>query len=63
MYAEAKIELNEIDEDGIPDFTAMEKKGYIQALSSKKWDDRQYLWPIPSKEILINNNLTQNAEH
>ena len=51
----------EIDEEGIPDFTAMEKKGYIQALSSKKWDDRQYLWPIPSKEILINNNLTQNT--
>lgn len=51
----------EIDDDGIPDFTAMEKKGYIQVLSTKKWDDRQYLWPIPSKEILINNNLTQNV--
>lgn len=50
----------EIDDEGIPDFTAMEKKGYIQVLSTKKWDDRQYLWPIPSKEILINNNLTQN---
>ncbi|MCI5719602.1 MAG: RagB/SusD family nutrient uptake outer membrane protein [Bacteroidales bacterium] len=51
----------EIDEEGIPDFSAMEKKGYIQVLSSKKWDDRQYLWPIPSKEILINNKLTQNT--
>ncbi len=50
----------EIDEEGIPDFTAMEKKGYIQALSAKKWHDRQYLWPIPSKEIVINNKLTQN---
>ncbi|MGN1231982.1 MAG: RagB/SusD family nutrient uptake outer membrane protein [Candidatus Cryptobacteroides sp.] len=51
----------EIDEEGIPDFSAMEKKGYIQALSTKKWHDRQYLWPIPSKEILINNKLTQNV--
>ena len=51
----------EIDEEGIPDFTAMEKKGYIQALSAKKWHDRQYLWPIPSKEIVINNKLTQNT--
>ena len=50
----------EIDEEGIPDFTAMEKKGYIQDLSAKKWHDRQYLWPIPSKEIVINNKLTQN---
>ena len=51
----------ELDDERIPDFTAMEKKGYIQALSAKKWDDRQYLWPIPSKEILINGNLTQNV--
>lgn len=51
----------EIDEEGIPDFTAMEARGYIQALSAKKWNDRQYLWPIPSKEILINNKLTQNV--
>lgn len=49
-----------IDEDGIPDFTEMEKAGQIAVLSQRLWDDRQYLWPIPTKEILINENLKQN---
>lgn len=50
----------EIDEDGIPDFTEMEQAGQIAVLSQRTWDDRQYLWPIPTKEIIINENLTQN---
>lgn len=50
----------EIDENGIPDFSAMEKAGLIQVLSQRNWDNRQYLWPIPTKEILINKNLKQN---
>lgn len=50
-----------IDEDGIPDFTEMEKAGQITVLSKRAWNDRQYLWPIPTKEILINNNLKQNT--
>ena len=49
-----------IDEDGVPDFTAMEQAGQISVLSQRSWDDRQYLWPIPTKEILINENLVQN---
>ncbi|WP_195373502.1 MULTISPECIES: RagB/SusD family nutrient uptake outer membrane protein [Parabacteroides] len=49
-----------IDEDGIPDFSEMEKAGQIAVLSQRLWNDRQYLWPIPTKEILINENLRQN---
>lgn len=50
-----------IDEDGIADFSEMEKKGLVKVLSQRVFDvDKQYLWPIPSKEILINSNLTQN---
>lgn len=49
-----------IDEDGIPDFTEMEKAGQIAVLSQRMWDNRQYLWPIPTKEVLINDNLGQN---
>lgn len=50
-----------MDEDGIADFSEMEKKGLIKVLSQRVFDvDKQYLWPIPSKEILINSNLTQN---
>lgn len=50
----------EIDEDGLPDFSGMEKSGDIGILSVKGWNDRQYLWPIPSTEIKINPNMTQN---
>lgn len=52
-----------IDEDGIPDFSEMEKAGQIAVLSQRAWDDRQYLWPIPTKEILINDNLEQNPDY
>ena len=42
----------QIDEDGIADFSAMEKEGLIH--------ERQYLWPIPTSEIIINENMKQN---
>lgn len=50
----------EIDENGLADFTKMEATGKIGVLSERKWDDREYLWPIPEKEILINPNMKQN---
>jgi hypothetical protein len=50
-----------IDEDGVADFTPMYNAGLIKLLSQRKFDvGKQYLWPIPTKEILINENLTQN---
>lgn len=53
-------DVPQIDEDGIPDFYAMEKAGLIAPMSQRMWNDRQYLWPIPTKEVLINENLKQN---
>jgi len=50
----------DIDENGLADFTKMEAAGKCAAMSEKKWDDRQYLWPIPTTEIQINPNMTQN---
>lgn len=50
----------QIDEDGIADFSEMEKAGLITLVHPRMWNDRQYLWPIPTKEILINSNLKQN---
>lgn len=49
-----------IDENGCPDFSNVEATGLVQVLSQRQWDDRQYLWPIPAKEIQINKNMTQN---
>lgn len=53
--------IPEIDEDWLPDFTAMYNEGLIKILVERAFDkERQYLWPIPTKDILINDNLEQN---
>jgi starch-binding outer membrane protein, SusD/RagB family len=53
-------ETPEVDEDGVPNFDALNDAGYIKLLAIRNFPDRQYLWPIPTKEILINENLSQN---
>lgn len=54
-------EVPAIDEDGIPDFTNMYNKGLIKLITQRQFDkNRQYLWPVPSKDILINDNIKQN---
>lgn len=53
-----------IDEDGVVDFTSMYNKGYIKIIAQRYFDpSKHYLWPIPAKEILINNNIIQNPEY
>ena len=53
-------QVPEIDSDGLPDFEPMYKSGLIKLLVERKFDTRQYLFPIPSKEISINSNIKQN---
>jgi len=51
----------EIDEDGVADFKPMYDAGLVRILNQKAFDaKRQYLWPVPTKEFLINNKLGQN---
>lgn len=51
----------QVDEDGLADFAPLYKEGYAKLLTNRLFDaSRQYLWPIPSKEIIINSNLKQN---
>jgi hypothetical protein len=51
----------EIDEDGIPDFAPMYEQGLIRRMALRNFDaSRNYLWPIPTTEIAINKNMTQN---
>lgn len=50
----------EIDENGIADFSKLEQYG-INPLKTCSWNDRQYLWPIPTEEVLINDNMKQNT--
>lgn len=55
-------ETPKMDEDGVADFSSLYQNRKIKLLVERKFDvNRQYLWPIPSKEILINENIKQNA--
>jgi hypothetical protein len=51
----------EIDEDGLPDFSALLNAGLCRSLNTINFPERQYLWPIPASERLLNPNLTQNT--
>ncbi|MBO6018126.1 MAG: RagB/SusD family nutrient uptake outer membrane protein [Prevotella sp.] len=53
-------ETPKLDEDGVADFTKMEAEGKIVSLAQRRWDNRQYLWPIPTAEVVINTNMKQN---
>ncbi|WP_025763602.1 RagB/SusD family nutrient uptake outer membrane protein [Dyadobacter tibetensis] len=56
--------IPQIDEDGLPDFSALYAAGVIKQLNEREFDkSKQYLWPIPSKETLINKNLIQNPNY
>jgi hypothetical protein len=50
----------EIDNDGLPDFQALLDANLCRALNTLSFPARQYLWPIPAEERLLNPNLTQN---
>ena len=34
----------------------------IQPASKRHWEQKHYLMPIPSNQILLNNNLNQNPD-
>ncbi len=46
------------DVTGLPDISTIAHK--LDAVGQCKWNNRQYLWPIPSTEVIINENMTQN---
>lgn len=57
-------ETPDIDDDGVANFDNMFNQGLIRLLTVRKFDaNRQYVWPIPSKEVKINSNLVQNPNY
>ena len=50
----------EIDKDGIAHFDALYEAGLCRILNTMSFSEKQYLWPIPHEEILLNENLEQN---
>lgn len=54
--------LPEIDEDGVVKHDAILNSGFAQLRATYVFDEaRQYLWPIPANERLLNTNLSQNS--
>lgn len=50
----------DIDENGIANFEPMFDAGLIALYVDRYFDPKQYLWPIPNTEVLINDNIDQN---
>lgn len=54
----------EIDEDGVADFAPMYNEGLIKLIAQRNFDpSKNYLWPIPSLEVITNPNLGQNDNY
>lgn len=53
-------EIPMLDEDGFADFTKMYEKKLIEKYGEHKYDPKVELFPIPEKEVIINENLHQN---
>ncbi len=54
----------DIDEDGTPDFSTMTNKSLIRELSKRVFDEsKNYLWPLPTADVVINPNLGQNPNY
>ncbi|SJN19818.1 RagB/SusD family nutrient uptake outer membrane protein [Sphingobacterium sp. JB170] len=52
-----------VDEDGLPDFSAFFSQGLIKQIAIRKFDaSKQYIWPIPSTEVLT-SGLKQNPNY
>lgn len=53
----------EIDENGLADLSYMVNAGYVVVASERKFDaGRDYLWPVPDADRLINDKLDQNPK-
>ena len=51
----------EIDENGFADLSSQVTDGYIVVAATRKFDEsRDYLWPIPAGDRLVNPKLGQN---
>jgi len=52
-----------IDNDGVADFTTFYSQGLVKRVTLRKFDaSKQYLWPLPSTEVLT-SGLKQNPNY
>lgn len=54
----------QIDENSLSDFSAIAGGGLLKQYGIRKFDPaKNYLWPIPASEILMNKTLIQNPNY
>lgn len=57
-------ETPEIDENGTADFSSLYSKGLCKIITRRQFDSsKNYLWPIPSQEVITNPYLGQNDNY
>jgi hypothetical protein len=56
--------IPQIDENALPDFSAIAASGLLKQYGLRRFDPaKNYLWPIPASEILVNKNIVQNPNY
>ena len=54
----------EVDENTLADFTDIFDAGLLKLYGIRSFDaGKNYLWPIPAKDVLINSNIKQNPNY
>lgn len=57
-------EKPQIDENGCADFSQIYNKGLCKIITRRQFDaSKNYLWPIPSREVITNPYLGQNDNY
>lgn len=56
--------IPEVDDNGIADFAGIANAGLLKTYVIRSFQaNKNYLWPIPSNDILINPNMIQNPNY
>jgi hypothetical protein len=56
--------IPEIDENTLADFSDIFNAGLLKLYGIRSFDaSKNYLWPIPAKDVLINSNISQNPNY
>lgn len=57
-------ETPDIDENGSANFAPLYEQGYCKVITRRQFDaSKNYLWPIPSQEVITNPYLGQNDNY
>jgi len=62
-YFFPKNALPIVEENGLVDLSPLINTGKVRVVIQRGFQDKEYLWPIPTQEIKIDKSLTQNPDY